>query len=206
MSSCSRFRSAQASTSAGGRQEIALVVVASAIGKDEVFDSINAAADTRYEMVGLRCPAERPAAVKAAAGLQVGQALAQGLGRGQPVPSEKVAVQVLLFGGDVVDRGHHPGPVQLNQRADQRRQAHEPVARALAQPHREPGRTIAVQPAPGERLPRSPVDVIKERKCLLTGADDLQARQRLLGYRNLYAVQHLRVFAHQPLAGQGPAR
>jgi hypothetical protein len=69
----------------GGRQEIALVAVASAVGKDEVFDSINAAADTRYEMVGLRCPAQRPATVKAAAGLQVGQALAQGPGRDQPL-------------------------------------------------------------------------------------------------------------------------
>ena len=73
----------------GGRQAIALVVVAGAVGKDEVFDSINAAADTRYEMVGVRCPAERPATEKAAACLQVGQPLAQSLGRGQPVPSER---------------------------------------------------------------------------------------------------------------------
>ena len=36
------------------RQEITLVVVASAIGKDEVFDSINATANTRYEVVGIR--------------------------------------------------------------------------------------------------------------------------------------------------------
>ncbi len=55
----------------GGRQEIAFIVVASAIGKDEVFDSINTAANTRYEVVGVRCPAERLATVKAAPGLQV---------------------------------------------------------------------------------------------------------------------------------------
>jgi hypothetical protein len=88
----------------GGRQEIAFIVVASAIGKDEVFDSINAAANTRYEVVGVRRPAERLATVKTAPGLQVGQALAQRLGRGQPVSPEKVAVKVLLFGGDFVDR------------------------------------------------------------------------------------------------------
>ena len=79
----------------GGRQEIALVVVASAIGKDEVFDSINTAANTRYEVVGVPCPAERLATVKTAPGLQVGQTLAQRLGRGQPVSPEKVAVKVL---------------------------------------------------------------------------------------------------------------
>jgi hypothetical protein len=78
----------------GGRQEIALVVVASAIGKDEVFDSINTAANTRYEVVGIRCPAKRLATVKAAPGLQVGQTFAQRLGRGQPVLPEKVAAQV----------------------------------------------------------------------------------------------------------------
>ena len=66
----------------GGRQEIALVVVASAVCKDEVFDSINAAADTRYEMVGVRCPAERPATVKQR--LACSSALAQGLSRSQP--------------------------------------------------------------------------------------------------------------------------
>jgi hypothetical protein len=48
----------------GGRQEIAFVVVASAIGKDEVLDSINAAAKTRYEVVGVQCPAERLVTVK----------------------------------------------------------------------------------------------------------------------------------------------
>ena len=103
----------------GGRQEIAFVVVASAIGKDEVFDSINTAANTRYEVVGVRCPAERPATVKTAPGLQVGQTLAQRLGRGQPVSPEKMAVKVLLFGSDFVDRRDHPGPVQLDQRPDQ---------------------------------------------------------------------------------------
>jgi hypothetical protein len=39
----------------GGRQEIAFIVVASAIGKDEVFDSINTAANTRYGSNLLRC-------------------------------------------------------------------------------------------------------------------------------------------------------
>jgi hypothetical protein len=64
----------------GGRQEIALVVVASAIGKDQVFDSISTAANTRYEVVGVRCPAERLATVKTAPGLLVGQTFASALG------------------------------------------------------------------------------------------------------------------------------
>ena len=101
-------------------------------------------------MVGVRCPAERLAAVKTAPGLQLGQTIAQRLGRGQPVSPEKVAVKVLLFGGDFVDRRDHPGPVQLDQRPDQWGQPHELVADARAQPYREPGGIIAVQSARGE--------------------------------------------------------
>ena len=135
---------------AGSRKEIAFIVVASAIGKDEVFDSINTAANTRYEVVGVRCPAEWLATVKTAPGLQVGQTLAQRLRRGQPASPEKVAVKALLFGGDFVDRCDHPGPAQLDQRPDQWGQAHELVARARAKPYREPGGIIAVQSARGE--------------------------------------------------------
>ncbi len=65
-------------------------------------------------MIGLGSGAEGPAAVKALAALQGGDAVPQRLRRDDPGGSEQVTVQVRLGSGHVVDLRDHPGPVQLD--------------------------------------------------------------------------------------------
>jgi hypothetical protein len=52
------------------------------------------------------------------------------LGRQDPVRSEQVPVQVQLIFGHVVDLGDHPGPVELDQGADQWAEPQQLIARA----------------------------------------------------------------------------
>jgi hypothetical protein len=64
----------------GRGEQVAFVVVAPSVGQHQVLDCVDAAADPRDEVIGLCCGAEGLGAVKAAAVLQGGDALAQRLG------------------------------------------------------------------------------------------------------------------------------
>ena len=71
----------------GTGEQFALVVVALAVGQDQVLDGVDAAADPRDEVIGLWRGAEGPAAVKALAVLQGGDAVPQcpgGRSRSEP--------------------------------------------------------------------------------------------------------------------------
>jgi hypothetical protein len=61
-------------------EQVALVVIAPPVGQDQVLHRVDAAADPRDEVIGLRGAAERLAAVEAAAILQSDDAVAQRTG------------------------------------------------------------------------------------------------------------------------------
>ena len=184
-------------------QQIPFVVVARTVGQHEVLHRVDAAADPRDEVVGLRCPVEWCTAVKAAPGLQAGQALAQRLGQGQSVPPEQVTVQVLLFGGDAVDlrrpswsSAARPagGSVRPAARVGRRRQgAAVPGARRDHRGAVDAGRMTPAVPQPmsyrnGNACSAEPTVCKRGRGCSATATS---TRSSICAY-----------CAYQPLAGQ----
>ena len=87
----------------GPGEQVALVVVALAAGRDQVLDGVDPAADPRDEVIGLWRGPEGRAAIKALSVLQGGDAVSQCLRREDPVGAEQVTVQVQFGGGHLVD-------------------------------------------------------------------------------------------------------
>lgn len=185
-------------------EHIAFVVVASAIGQDEVLHGVDAAAYPGDEVIGLRGGAEGLAALEAPAVLQGRDAVSQDRGRKHPVGSEQVTVQVQFGSGHPVELRDHPGPMQLDQRADQRPEPDEFIARAGKQPDGGPAGTVAAQPGQRDGLPWSPAEFVDEREDGIGGPDRLQPRKGLVCDGDLDLIQHRRVVIGQPLAGRVP--
>ena len=143
-------------------------------------------------------------AVEAPAVLQGGDAVPQWLRGEDPVRAEQVTVQAQLGGGHLVDLGDHPGPVQLDQGADEWPEPDELIAGAGQQPDRRAPGTMAAQPRNRKRLPRPPAEFVDEREDGISGPDRLQPRQGLLCDGDLDLIQHHLIGPGQPLAGQVP--
>ena len=113
-------------------------------------------------------------------------------------------MQVQCGGGHLVDLGDHPGPVQLNQGADQGPEPDEFIAGAGKQPDRGAPGAVAAQPRQGHGLPRSPAELVQQGKDGIDGPDCLQPGQGLFRDGDLDLVQHRFVGPGQPLVGQVP--
>ena len=114
-----------------------------------------------------------------------------------------MVTQVLFNGGHPVQLSDHPGPVELDQWSNQRREPHQFIACPLEQSnHRAPG-TMTAQSCEGEVLVDAPVspEFVDERDLRLAGADRLQPGQGLLGQRPLDAVDDPAVVIWESLAG-----
>ena len=112
-----------------------------------------------------------------------------------------MTVQVQFGRGHPVDLRDHPGPVQLDQRADQRPEPDEFIARSGKQPDGGPAGTMAAQPRQREGLPWSPAEFVDEREDGIGGTDRLQPRKGLLRDGDLDLIQHRLVGPGQPLTG-----
>lgn len=128
-----------------GWEQVAFVVVAAAVGQDEVLHGIDPAAHAGDEVVGLWLGAQISMAVEAPLVLEYGDPVSERFGRSQPVRSEEVTVKIQFSLGYPADLSNHPCPVQLQQRVDERAKPDELVAGAGKQPNRRTPRP----PAPG---------------------------------------------------------
>jgi hypothetical protein len=93
-----------------------------------------------------------------------------------------VGPEPVTFEIEVVDRGDHAHPVQLDQGPHQRCQPQQLVARFRAEPHHATAGSVQRR----QRDRRPPVDVVEERPMLR--ADHLEQPDRIAGERALHLV------------------
>jgi hypothetical protein len=91
--------------------------------------------------------------------------------------------------------------VQFHQGADQRAEPQEIITRTGQQADGRAAGSGAAQPDRGERLPRSPAELVQEREHGIGGSDCLQPGKRRPGDGDLNLVQHRLILPGRPQPG-----